>query len=488
MKTFQIAKGVAGVDKVVTGEVIEWSDNFFENPSSVKSKIIYNKGNMPLYRAAFLVDNGVRAILMGEGGKNYHPLILIKDAQAAAIAGIGNIELEGKNITVDSGKGIIYAGEIQSKKKKERECKPLHTRIKVYASVDPAAIELAAKAGADGIGLLRTEFIAARTLLKILNKELFEGVTIKEAIARSNEADVIYAVAKHKVLREYLKLDLKKTIKTAMDHFGEKEIITRTLDIAREANEPMGNRGIRRCIAEGGDTIKILAEAIKESLDEKRGDYNVGVILPLVSHYSQIKTTLDIFLTAGLRLKQNGIRNGLSIRYGWEIEQPAASENNEIWLMAFKAEYGQPPHFIGIGTNDLTQFTIALGRDAPSKEKSSRVKNYLEKLYDESDFSVVKQIYEASKQCKRAGTEVLLLGQVAANPSYASLVLSFGIIPSIGAGNVKRIKFMASKFEKENDPKKIIRRYVKGACRQYPQKARSCIESKLLEVFDVRVA
>jgi phosphoenolpyruvate-protein kinase (PTS system EI component) len=484
MKKF-IAKGFGGIDKVVSGELIEWRDKFFDYPDSVKDKIIYNKGNMPLYRAAFLVDTGVKAVLMEEGGTNYHPLILIKHAEVVTVAGIGDVDFESKIITVDGGKGIIYEGEMPIKKREERKRRILDTRTKVYASLDPAAFGLAVEAGADGIGLLRTEYIASRTILKILNKELYDGLTVKEAIKNSNEADVIYAISKNKDLRDYLKLDLKNTIKNAMDCFAEKEIIIRTIDIAREATESMGNRGIRRCIAEGGETIKILAEAIKESIEEKKGNYNIGVILPLVSHYSQIKTALEIILSTGLRLKQNGIQDRLGIQFGWEIEQPAATENNEIWLIAFKAEYGQYPHYIAIGTVDLTQFTIALGRDTYSKEKNLDVQNYLNKLSNESDLSVVKQIYEVSKHCKQAGTKLFILGQVVTNPNYLRLMLSFGLIPSVGASSIKKVKFIVSKFEKQGNSKEIIRKYIEIICDQYIIQARRNIRYKLIEIFDL---
>ena len=487
MTNIQLAKGFGGIDKVTTGEVIIWKDTFLEIPNLVNNKIIYyNKANIPFYRAAFLVDNGVKAVLMKEGGKNYHPLILFNDAEVPAVAGIGIVDLEGRIVTVDSGEGLIYEGEIQLNKKKN-SLEILEKKSEVYVNVGyPTAIESAAKTGADGIGLLRIEFIAARTLSKILTKEFFEGVTVKEAVERFNEADVIYALSKHKDLREYFKIDLKNTIKDAMDYFGEKEIILRTIDIAKEANEPMGNRGIRRCIAEGGHTIKILAEAIKESLEEKRGNYNIGVLLPLVSHYSQIKAALDIFLATNLKLKQNGIQDRLGIHYGWEIEQPAASQNNELWLEAFKAEYGQLPNFIGIGTNDLTQFTIALGRDEYTNEIDLKVKKYLESLYDENDFSVVRQIYEVSKQCEKPRIRLFLLGQAAAKQEYTELMLSFGIIPSVGISNVKRVKFIASEFEKRKNPKEeVINRYIENLCdKQYPS-IKSHIKPKLLQFFDL---
>ena len=485
MKKKHVAEGFGGVDKVVTGEVIIWNDNFLKNPNLIENKIIYCKENIPFYQAAFLVDNKAKAVLINEGGKNYHPLILFNDAQVPAVAGIGIVNIDGEILTVDSRKGLIYKGEIQLNKKNGINKIPI-TSTKVYANVGyPTAIEFAAKTGADGIGLLRIEFTAARTLSKILDVELFEGVTVKEELVRTNEADLIYAISKHKELREYLKKDFKDTIKDAMDHFGEKEIIIRTIDIARVTNDPMGNRGIRRCIAEGGQIIKILAEAIKESLEEKRGNHNIGILLPLVSHYSHIKTALEIILSTGLTL-QNNSNEKLGIRYGWEIEQPAASQNNELWLEAFKIEYGQLPDFIGIGTNDLTQFTIALGRDAYTYEKDLKIKNYLESLYDESDFSVIKQIYEVSKQCKKAGTRVFLLGEAAAKPEYTELILSFGIIPSVSVSNVRRVKKLVNEFEKRGSPKEeIIRKYIENLCDKQYASIKNHIKPKLLEIFEL---
>lgn len=486
MKTKPLGEGFGGVDKVVTGEVIIWNDKFLTTPNLMKSKIIYCKEDIPLYQAAFLVDNKVKAVLMNEGGKNYHPLILFNDAQVPAVAGIGTMNAYGDILTVDSGKGLIYEGEIQLKKK-EKIIKNPDTSTEVYVNVGyPTSLEFAAKTGADGIGLLRIEFTAARTLSKILDIELSEGVTVKEELVRTNEADLIYKISKHKDLREYLKTDLKNTIKDAMDHFGEnKEIIIRTIDIARVANDPMGNRGIRRCVAEGGQIIKILAEAIKESLEEKKGNYNIGILLPLVSHYSQIKTALEIIFSTGLTL-QNDIHDKFGIRYGWEIEQPAASQNNELWLEAFKIEYGQLPNYIGIGTNDLTQFTIALGRDAYTHENNLKVKNYLESLYDESDFSVIKQIYEVSKQCKKARTRLFLLGEAAAKPEYTELILSFGIIPSVSISNVRKVKKLVSEFEKRGSPKEeIIRKYIENLCDKQYASIENQIMPKLLKIFEL---
>lgn len=482
-------KGVGNNKQIVSGEVTEWTEALIESPYLITNKVIYSKGESPLYRMAILVDNGAKAVLLEEGGKNYHPLILLGDADIPAIAGIGKHNLHGKIMTVDSMSGSIYFEKVKYKKKisLERVIKTHNTQTDVYVNVGyPTALKAAAETGADGIGLLRTEFCAARTLSKVLNEKVTRFTTIKQLIEKTSEADAVYIMANNDNLKNYLISDLKDAIITAGNFFGEKDITVRTLDIARGEKEALGNRGIRRCIAEGGHSLRVIAEAAKKALKEKRERLNIVIILPLVSHYSQIKTTLDIFLNSGLKLRNQSTQERMSIKFGWEIEQPAASQNNEIWIDAFTREYGQPPHVIGIGTNDLTQFTIAFGRDVYSQEKDQKAKNYLKNLYDERDFSVIRQIYEVSKQCRKAGIKLFLLGEAAADQTCARLFLSFSIIPSVSISKVKLVRNIAYTFEeKKTTPQEIVSEYVDSICNNYPKKARAVVRKNLLKNFDI---
>lgn len=479
-----LIKGIGNNKKVVTGKVIEWTEDLIESIHLIKGKIIYSKGESPLYRMAILIDNGAKAVLLEEGGRNFHPMILLGDAGISAIVGIGNHELHNKTVMVDSIKGYIYYNKKSYKhvSSAKRVLKTRKVKTEVYVNVGyPTAFEEAALTGAEGIGLFRTEFCAARTLSKVLNKRISKTTTIKQLIEKTNEADTVYAMAKHDRLKDYLIADLKDAIIVAGTSFRGKDITIRTFDIARGDNDALGNRGIRRCVAEGGHSIRVISEAIKKALKSKKGRMNIVVILPLVSHYSQIKAALDIFLKSGLTLKKPKSKSRMDIKFGWEIEQPAASQNNEIWIEAFTKEYGQPPHVIGIGTNDLTQFTIALGRDIYSQEKELKAKKYLMKLYDERDYSVIRQIYEVSRCCEKAGVKLFLLGEAAAEPTYARLLLSFGIVPSVSIGKIKLVRNIAYNFEKEKVSREdVIREYVASVCKDYPRKVRRVVCEKLL--------
>lgn len=484
-----LARGFGNNKKVEVGKVIEWSDDLIASPELIKNKIVYSKGKAPLYQMAFLIENGAKAVLLEKGGRNYHPLILLRDAAISAIAGIAAVNLHGEIVTANSMSGVVYQGRMGYKKSRPEEItKVPKTVSEVYVNVGyPTAFKAAARTGADGIGLFRTEFCAAKTLSKILTHKISPKVTVKQLIEKTSEADALYTLVRHESLKNYIKNDLTDAIIAAARYFDKKEIIIRTIDIARDEKDALGNRGIRRCVAEGGYSLRLLSEAVKEALEKCKGaGINIGIILPLVSHYSQIKTALDIFLKSGLTLKKYGTENKTSIKFGWEIEQPAASQNIEIWMEAFKKEYGQPPHMIGIGTNDLTQFTIALGRDVYSQEKKQRSKSYLRKLYDEKDFSIVRQVYEVSKHCKRSGTKLFLLGEAATDPDYARLILSFGIVPSVSIDGFKKVKEVIHMLEKKNTlPEQIITEYVGNLCKLYPKKVRKVIRNKFLKTFDI---
>jgi phosphotransferase system enzyme I (PtsI) len=487
-----LVTGVGNNNGVVSGEVAEWTHGLLEYPDLISGKIVYSRGDSPLYRMAILADNGARGVLLEEGGKNYHPLILLGDAGTPAIAGVGELDLLGEVITLDSVSGSIYSGTTGETKTHvvERGREAPSAAAEVYVNVGyPAAIEAAAYTGADGIGLFRTEFCAARTLSRVLGEKVSPTSTVRELIEQTNEADAVYAMAKDERLADFLVADLRDAILTAGRYFPGSDITVRTLDMARGENDPLGNRGIRRCVAEGGHTLRVVAQAVKEAMATEKGAYlNIVLILPLVSHYSQISTSLDVFLDSGLCLRRLGNQNRGSVKFGWEIEQPAASQNNRIWLEAFEEQYGRPPDVIGIGTNDLTQFTIALGRDVYSQEEKEKPRAYLRSLYDEKDSSVVRQVYEVAAHCRDKGVKLFLLGEAAADPTYIGLLMSFGIIPSVSISKVQVVKNMISARLKEaTEPETAVVTYIDSVCGQYPAKARRLVREQLFRTFGIPI-
>ncbi len=482
-----LAAGTPGFPAVVTGPVLEWQDCWLDQPETLAGAVIYDRGQTPLFRTAFIVEHGAKALLMAGGGKNYHPLILAAEAGLPAIAGIGQVDLPvGRQVTVDAGAGKVYpawslATEATAPTIAAGSAADLPA---VYVNVGyPSALPAAAASGAAGLGLLRTEFAAVKTLALHLNQRLEDGRCWRELLeqAGGNEADAIYTLALDRQGQVRLKAGFYEVVAAAVTCFGEREVIVRTLDIARHLDEPMGNRGIRRCVGSGGATIHLLCEAIRNVLEEQGG--HIGLILPLVSHYSQIRATMEQVLASGLSLQKPGSAAPRQIRFGWEIEQPAAAHNNALWLAAFSAEFGQPPHLLGIGTNDLTQFTIALGRDVYAAETDPTLADYLRALYDEDEFSVVRQILEATAQCRAVGTRVFLLGQAGADPVLAPLLFAARITPSVAPARVGEVQAMAQASLQPGAAAKAIAAYRDRVLATYPPVARAVVARELEAFF-----
>jgi phosphoenolpyruvate-protein kinase (PTS system EI component) len=485
-----LAQGTFGASAMISGTVVEWDDGFLDRPEPLSGAVVYDKGQTPLFRAAFIAEKGAKALLMAEGGKNYHPLILANEAELPAIAGVGPLEnIAGQQVTLDVKAGTVYRGcpfeHITTDADARMESQPDYPpeTPSVYVNVGyPSALGAASRSGAAGIGLLRTEFAAVKTLALNLNQSLDDGRRWRDLLEQEggNEADALYAIAQDKHSKTLLERGFQDVVGQAVTRFGGREVIVRTLDIAQRLDEPMGNRGIRRCVGSGGETIRLLCRAIHAVLADQGGQ--IGLILPLVSHYEQIKQAVECLLESGLNLKSAGSNAPYQIAFGWEIEQPAASQNNDLWLAAFTAEFGQPPHMIGIGTNDLTQFTIALGRDVASEEPVPKMASYLNTLYDEHDFSVMRQILEAAVRCRQVGSRVFLLGQVGADPILAPLMFAYHVIPSVATNWIDQVQRMAVACLEEGAQEKAINSYRDWVVDTYPPAARSAVIQQL-DVF-----
>lgn len=485
-----LAQGTLGASMVVTGTIVEWDDGFLDQPEPLSGAVVYDKGQTPLFRAAFIAEKGAKALLMAEGGKNYHPLILANEAGLPAIAGVGRLEnITGQQVTLDVEAGTVYRGcafeQITTDADAHVDSQPSHPpeMPSVYVNVGyPSALEAASCSGAAGIGLLRTEFAAVKTLALNLNQSLDDGRSWRDLLEQDggNEADALYTIAQDKSSKTLLECGFQDVVGQAVTRFGTREVIVRTLDIAQRLDEPMGNRGIRRCVGSGGETIRLLCRAIRGVLADQGGQ--IGLILPLVSHYEQIKQAVECVLESGLNLKRTGSNAPYQITFGWEIEQPAASQNNDLWLAAFAAEFGQPPHMIGIGTNDLTQFTMALGRDVASEEPVPEMASYLNTLYDEHDFSVIRQILEAAVRCRQVGSRVFLLGQVGADPMLAPLMFAYNVIPSVATNRIAQVQRMAAACVEKGAHEKAINSYRDWIVDTYPPGARSAVIQQL-DVF-----
>ncbi len=339
------------------------------------------------------------AIVTDEGGMACHAAIVSRELGCPAVVGTKKAtkELsEGMIVTVDGSKGIVYEGRVGAPAEAKSAAvapavmvsKPITaTEIKVNIS-EPTRAAAAAATLADGVGLLRIEHM-------ILGLGKTPNYYIK-----NNKTD------------EYID-ELIKGVKTVADAFYPRPVWVRTLDAPtdeframeggegepHEHNPMLGWRGIRRDLTET-DHFRLEIRAFKKL--HEMGLTNVGIMLPLVQHVRELKKAKAIMIDEGLDLEK--------IELGIMVETPGAALTIEEFI-----EEGLD--FVSFGTNDLTQYTLAVDRNNEN----------VAGLYSELHPAVLKLIEYVIEQCNEAGVKTSICGQAGSYPEMAKRLVQIGI-------------------------------------------------------------
>ena len=338
-------------------------------------------------------------IVTDEGGMTSHAAIISRELGVPAVVGTGSAtrELEdGQPITIDGDKGTVREGAEPEEETSEpiqdarptTPVKPMTaTEVKVNVSI-PEAAERAAATGADGVGLLRTEHMV-----------LSLGQTPSRYIAENGE-------------RAYVD-ELVDGIRTAAEEFYPRPVRVRTLDAPtdefrqleggddepREHNPMLGYRGIRRSL----DTPDLFAH----ELDAFRrifemGYDNVEIMFPLVNDASDVARARDLLEAAGVDPEKR--------EWGVMVETPASALGVESM-----AEEGID--FVSFGTNDLTQYTLAIDRN------NERVADQFDELHP----AVLKLIRDTVETCREHGVRTSICGQAASKPKMVQFLVEEGV-------------------------------------------------------------
>ncbi|MFH1332589.1 MAG: phosphoenolpyruvate synthase [archaeon] len=364
------------------------------------------------------------AIVTDAGGTTCHAAIVSREMGIPCVVGTEKatqVLKEDQVISVNGSTGKVYKGKIKTEEKKEtqEERKGEYTEpqaatvteIKVIMDL-PQFAERAAATGADGVGLLRNNLMLAK-----------HGEHPSHMIKTGKKEQLIQIIAE----------DVSKIAEA----FKDKPVWYRTFDAPTdeyrglkggedepvEQNPMMGWRSIRR----GLDEIELLKaefEAIKRIHD--KGLTNVGIMIPLVISVDEIRKSKELLREAGLEPQEN-------IDFGVMIETPAA-------VQIIKEICKEGIDFISFGTNDLTQFTLAVDRDNAK----------VQKLYNEKHPAVLRQIKKVIDTCKRYNVETSICGQAGSDPEMAEILVKMGI-DSITANvdAVHKIRGIVAKIEKK---------------------------------------
>ncbi|AGK60540.1 phosphoenolpyruvate synthase [Archaeoglobus sulfaticallidus PM70-1] len=336
------------------------------------------------------------AIVTDEGGMTCHAAIVSRELGVPAVVGTKNatkVLKDGMIVTVDGEKGLVYAGAVKKEEKKEEKVMAVETpiltatEVKVNVSI-PDAAERAAATGADGVGLFRIEHMVLG-LGKHPMQYIKEG-KVDEYI------EELYKGMKRVVEAFYPKPVWIRTLDAPTDEFramegGEDEPI--------EANPMLGFRGIRRDLLET-EHFRAEMRAIKKLIDE--GFTNIGIMLPLITNVEEVRKAKQLIIEEGIPLNK--------IEFGIMVETPAAA-------LIIEDLVKEGIDFVSFGTNDLTQYTIAVDRNNEN----------VAYLFDETHPAVMKLIEMVIKVCREHGVKTSICGQAGSYPHVVEKLVLLGI-------------------------------------------------------------
>ncbi|MBT7660752.1 hypothetical protein HN604_01570, partial [archaeon] len=346
-------------------------------------------------------------ILTSEGGVTAHAAIVSREMGIPAIVGAQDaldILKDGDEITIDGFSGKVFAGIAQNKKVEILPVVDTKTKIKVLVDL-PEFAERAAKTKCDGVGLIRLEGL----------------------IASGGKHPLAYE--KENTLGEYKKMLQKGLLKIA-DTFVGKPLWVRSSDIRSdeysnlegapseiEKNPMLGNHGIRFSLKHP-KIFEAELLAVKE-LAEK--GHKFGIMFPQVISTEEVIATKEIWKKLDMS----------SVEFGVMIETPAAS-------ILIKDICEQGIDFISFGTNDLTQYTLAIDRGNED----------VQYLFNEMNWAVLKQISRVIRECKKHGVKTSICGQAGSKKEMVEFLVKQGIDSiSVNADVAKEISELIRDLE-----------------------------------------
>ena len=344
----------------------------------------------------------VVGLISEEGTRTSHAAILAHSlgipavmGAAGVLAGIPNgtvLLLDGQSGTIllDPTQDEMEQAKIQLSRRHKLELQleagvgdpaitPSGRAITLMGNVDlPEEIEVANRHGAEGVGLLRTEFL----------------LTGRARLPTEDEQTDYF----RRVARAFPK---KPVIIRSFDLGGDK--FPAAFKAPVEANPFLGWRSIRVCL----DEPQVFRPQVRAVLRAAVGN-NIQLMLPLVTTVQEVLESREIVAEEAKALKDAGVQSADSVPVGVMIETPAAVVMADR-LAAVSA-------FFSVGTNDLTQYTMAVDRG------NARLAN----RFNPHDPCIVRQLQRVLEVGRAAGLPVSVCGEMASEPLSAVLLIGLG--------------------------------------------------------------
>ncbi|MGN1415759.1 MAG: phosphoenolpyruvate--protein phosphotransferase [Oscillospiraceae bacterium] len=345
----------------------------------------------------------VLAFVTKYGSSNSHTAILARSMNIPAIIGAGeelSADLDGKDAAVDGFTGKLYIepdektlAVLTEKQESEKRKKALlqelkgkenitldGTRINIFANIGgPRDIGAVLVNDAEGIGLFRSEFL-------YLESEDFPSEQVQFAAYKK----VLESMAGKKVIIRTMDIGADKQI----DYFG----------LDKEDNPALGYRAIRICLTEQ-DIFRTQLRALLRASVYGR----LGIMFPMITSVEEVRKIKAILEEIRSELTNEGLRYSDNIEIGIMIETPAAAVISD--------RLAPEVDFFSVGTNDLTQYTLAVDRQNPK----------LEPFCNTHHEAILRLIEFAAQSAHKCGKWIGICGELGADTELTEKWLRMGI-------------------------------------------------------------
>ena len=395
------------------------------NISKLEENTIIVAKELTTSDTAKLDFKNVSGIITELGGTNSHTSIM---ARTHAIPAITKVEeatkifRNGDYVAIDGLSGEIYLNpseeekqklfklkeEIQKENQELEKFKGAETKTKDGYKVElvanigtPADVEIVLKNTAEGVGLLRSEFLYMDSENMPTEEEQYNA---------------------YKEVAE--KMQGKSVIIRTLDVGGDKEL--KYLKLEKEANPFLGYRAIRLCL----DNLNIFKTQLRAIL---RASYygNLSIMFPMISSIEELREAKKILEECKTELDNENIPYKKDIKTGIMIEIPSAA------LISYGL--ARECDFFSIGTNDLIQYTVAVER---GNEK-------IAKLYTKFHPGVIKLVKEAINGAHDGGIFCGMCGEAAGDELYIPLLIGLGLDEfSMNSNSILKARKIISNLEK----------------------------------------
>ena len=351
------------------------------------------------------------------GSANSHTAILARTMNIPAVIGLGEAlkeEYDGKLAIVDGVDGKVYIDPDEAtmaamleKQKKEAAQKELLNQLKgkenvtksgqkvnVYANIGNLAdVGAVLKNDAGGIGLFRSEFL-------YLESETYPTEEQQFVVYRQ----VAETMAGKKVIIRTLDIGADKQV----DYF----------DLDKEDNPALGYRAIRICL-----TRPEIFKTQLRALYRASAYGQISIMFPMIISVAEVRKIKEIVEEVKEELRKEGVAFREDVELGIMIETPAA--------VMVSRELAKEVDFFSVGTNDLTQYTLAIDRQNQK----------LEDFYDAHHPAVLAMIRMAAENAHAEGKWIGICGELGADVTLTETFLEMGIDEfSVAPGMVLRVR------------------------------------------------